>query len=204
MGSAQLTYVDTRAPVGTAMLTNLDDRPGGAEAGPILDKAELVAALQPALKEADTFADERGVHLDAIASAQGFARIALIDDAVEAFLVNEADKKQFLQLASRAARLFKAILPDSLANQVAPIAVLVSYLAAKIHAEIDPPDISAVMGEVEVILTAPQVNCDSRPVRSGLEGLLSRLVPADAGVSDAASPNDFLDDHARRPGRMRK
>jgi len=30
MGSAQLAYVDTRAPVGTAMLTNLDDRPGGS------------------------------------------------------------------------------------------------------------------------------------------------------------------------------
>jgi hypothetical protein len=71
--------------------------------------------------------------LATIARAQGFERIGLIDDAVEAFLATEADKKHYLQLASRVARLFKAILPDPLANEMAPLAVLVSYLAAKIR-----------------------------------------------------------------------
>jgi len=125
---------------------------GGDERGPILDKAELVAALLSALKEVDEFAEMRDVHLEAIARAQGFERIGLIDDAVEAILATEPDKKHFLQLAGRVARLFKAILPDPLANQVAPLAVLVSYLAAKIHAETDPPDISAVMSDVEDLL----------------------------------------------------
>ena len=126
---------------------------GAAGAGsPILDKSELVAALQAALNEAAAFAELRGVRLEAIAQAQGFDRIGLIDDAIEAFLASEADKKHYLQLASRVARLFKAILPDPLANALAPLAVLVSYLAAKIHAETDPPDISAVMGDVELLL----------------------------------------------------
>ncbi|MEO7940243.1 MAG: type I restriction enzyme endonuclease domain-containing protein, partial [Burkholderiaceae bacterium] len=126
---------------------------GAAGAGdPILDKSELVAALQAALNEAAAFAEVRGVRLEAIAQAQGFYRIGLIDDAVEAFLASEADKKLYLQLASRVARLFRAILPDPLANELAPLAVLVSYLAAKIHAETDPPDISAVMGDVEQLL----------------------------------------------------
>ncbi len=58
----------------------------------------------------------------------------------------------YLQLASRVARLFKAILPDPLANEMAPLAVLVPYLGAKIRAETDPPDISAVMGDVEELL----------------------------------------------------
>jgi type I restriction enzyme R subunit len=124
----------------------------GPDSGPILDKSELVAALQAALNEAAGFAQLRGVTLEAIAAAQGFYRIGLIDDAVEAFLATEADKKHFLQLASRVARLFKAILPDPMANELAPLAVLVSYLAAKIHAETDPPDISAVMGDVEDLL----------------------------------------------------
>jgi len=43
--------------------------------------------------------------LPAIAAAQGFERIGLIDDAVEAFLGTEAGKKRYLQLASRVARL---------------------------------------------------------------------------------------------------
>ena len=46
----------------------------------------------------------------------------------------------------------EAILPDPLANDLAPLAVLVSYLAAKIHAETDPPNITAVMGDVEQLL----------------------------------------------------
>jgi len=129
----------------------IDGAPGH-EGGPILDKAQLVAALQSALNEAAHFADVRGVRLEAIAQAQGFYRIGLIDDAVEAFLATDADKKHYLQLASRVARLFKAILPDPLANELAPLAVLVSYLAAKIHAETDPPDISAVMSDVEDLL----------------------------------------------------
>ena len=129
--------------------------PGGPEGetgGPILDKAELVAALNAALNEVAGFAQVRGVTLEAIARAQGFVRIGLIDDAVEAFLGSEADKKHFLQLASRVSRLFKAILPDAAANELAPLSVLVSYLAAKIHAETDPPDISAVMSDVEALL----------------------------------------------------
>ena len=125
---------------------------GESGGGPILDKAELVAALQSALNETAGFADVRGVRLEDIAKAQDFTRIGLIDDAVEAFLVTDADKKHYLQLASRVARLFKAILPDPLANELAPLTVLVSYLAAKIQALGDPPDISAVIGDVEELL----------------------------------------------------
>ncbi len=125
---------------------------GGEAGGPVLDKAELVAALQSALNEVAGFAQMRGVTLETIAAAQGFERIGLIDDAVEAILTTEADKKHYLQLASRVARLFKAILPDPLANDLAPLSVLVSYLAAKIKALGDPPDIAAVMGDVEILL----------------------------------------------------
>ena len=127
-------------------------REGGHESGPILDKAELVAALQAALDETVLFAGARGVRLEAIAQAQGFARIGLIDDAVESLLASEADKKHYLQLASRVARLFKAILPDAAANTLAPLAVLVAYLAAKIQALGEPPDISAMMSDVEALL----------------------------------------------------
>ena len=127
-------------------------REGGHESGPILDKAELVAALQEALNEAAAFAQVRGVTLETIAAAQGFVRIGLIDDAVEALLASEAEKKHYLQLASRVARLFKAILPDAAANALAPLAVLVAYLAAKIQALGEPPDISAVMSDVEALL----------------------------------------------------
>ena len=145
-------YVGIFRALQSALATYARLKVGGGEGGPILDKAELVAALQSALNEVAGFAQVRGVTLETIAAAQGFARIGLIDDAVEAILATEADKKHYLQLASRVARLFKAILPDPLANELAPLAVLVSYLATKIQAMGEPPDISAVMSDVEGLL----------------------------------------------------
>ncbi len=145
-------YVGIFRALQSALAIYAQPTTGGEGGSPILDKAELVAALQSALNEAVGFADVRGVRLEDIAKAQGFARIGMIDDAVEAFLTTDADKKHYLQLASRVARLFKAVLPDPLANELAPLAVLVSYLAAKIQALGDPPDISAVMSDVEDLL----------------------------------------------------
>ncbi|MES2304286.1 MAG: type I restriction endonuclease subunit R [Gemmatimonadota bacterium] len=148
-------YIGIFRALQRALATYAQPEPGEASSegrGPILDKTELVAALQSALSEATVFAELRGVRLSNISHAQGFERIGLIDDAVEAFLASEAEKQNFLQLASRVARLFKAILPDPLANELAPLAVLVAYIAAKIRSETDPADISDVMGEVEALL----------------------------------------------------
>jgi type I restriction enzyme R subunit len=127
-------------------------KPGERGGEPILDKSALVAALQEALESARSFTAAHGVSLEAIAAASGFERIGRIDEAVEAILVNEGDKKQYLQIASRVSRLFKAILPDPMANALAPLSVLVAYIADRIRAQTDPPDISAVMGDVEELL----------------------------------------------------
>lgn len=127
-------------------------KPGERAGEPIVSKTELVAALGTALEAAKSFATDHGFSLEVIAGAQGFERIARIDEAVEAILVTENDKKQYLQIASRVARLFKAILPDPQANELAPLSVLVAYIAARIRAQTDPPDISSVMGEVEELL----------------------------------------------------
>lgn len=127
-------------------------KPGERAGDPIVSKTELVAALSTALEAAKAFATDHGFSLETIAGAQGFERIARIDEAVEAILITENDKKQYLQIASRVARLFKAILPDPQANELAPLSVLVAYIAARIRAQTDPPDISTVMGEVEELL----------------------------------------------------
>jgi type I restriction enzyme, R subunit len=127
-------------------------KPGERGGEPILDKSALVAALREASVEACTFADSHGFSLESIAKSQGFERLARIEEAVELILVSEADKKHYLQIASRVARLFKAILPDTAANELAPVAVLVAYLAAKIRGETEQPDISAVTSDVEELL----------------------------------------------------
>jgi type I restriction enzyme R subunit len=127
-------------------------QPGERDGEPALDKAALVAALRESLDQARVFAASHGFNLQDIAAARGFERIGRIDDAVEAILVTDADKQHYLQIAAHVARLFKTILPDPMANELAPLAILVSYLAAKIRAQTEQPDITAVMSDVEELL----------------------------------------------------
>jgi len=96
---------------------------GGTEDGdrPIEFKQKLVEALAQAIEAARSLCKEQGVDLDAIrqASADGFARLALIEDAVEKLLSSSAVKDQFRAQVSQVNRLYKAILPDKAANTFA-------------------------------------------------------------------------------------
>lgn len=129
-------------------------RPDGGEETPIQDKAELVAALAIAIEELTAWSRLRDIEIEAIKEATGFDRIALLDAAVEAILVNEETKKAYLQMASRVARIFRAILPDTAADDLAPDAILFSVLADKLRSLSTPPDITAVMEQVEQLLDA--------------------------------------------------
>ena len=132
----------------------IGDGEDGGEGQPIRDKQALVAALEIALEQTVAFAQARGVNLRAIAmaNAQGGQRLGLIEAAVDTLLMPEADKQAFRQHASRVARLFKAILPDTAATALAPLSLAVASVAGSLHALTDPPDISDVMNDVEALL----------------------------------------------------
>ena len=83
-------------------------------------------------------------------------RVKMIDDAIgdarEAIIVNDDEKQQFLSLADTVMKLFKAILPDPLDREFAPVCGLVRFLARKIRSMVEPADISQVMKEIEKLL----------------------------------------------------
>ena len=128
----------------------------GGEAGegekPVEDKAVLVAQLQTALQEATAFCVQHSVNLEIIQSMQGFAKVKCLDDAVEALIGSDADKKRYLALAARLNLLYKAVLPDAVANTLAPDCQLIEVLAKKIRDLTPTADISDVMGQVENLL----------------------------------------------------
>lgn len=64
-------------------------------------------------------------------------------------------EKRYLRIDSHVSRVFKAVLPDPAANELAPLSVLLACLAAKIRAETEQPDITAVIGDVEDLLNDP-------------------------------------------------
>jgi type I restriction enzyme R subunit len=137
---------------------------GGAQPGemPVETKQALIKQLAEAIQEARDFLADRGVDLDQIHQAEGFERIrlldlavhslALIDDAVEAVLVNDDTKRQYLNLATDVDRLFQAILPDPAANQFGMDRKAIVVVAEKIRSLVAPADISLVMGEVGDLL----------------------------------------------------
>jgi type I restriction enzyme, R subunit len=124
---------------------------GGGEL-PIKNKQALVDGLREALIEARAFCRTHGIDLDAIRQAEGFARIGKLDDAVEALLVSDDVRKRYLSIASRTARIYKAILPDTEAKTFAPDTVLLAVIASKIRSLSPKPDISEIMDDVEALL----------------------------------------------------
>ncbi|WKD87993.1 type I restriction endonuclease subunit R [Pseudomonas aeruginosa] len=124
----------------------------GSEGEPIKNKAELVEYLKHLLARGISFLSEHGVNAQAIKDAQGFEKVAKLDDAVEQLIANEETKNSFMSQARIVSRVYRAILPDPDANELAPDAVLISVIAQKIKALAPPVDISEVMQQVEELL----------------------------------------------------
>jgi type I restriction enzyme R subunit len=127
---------------------------GGIKPGesPVKDKQELVELLRSAIATAEEFCAGRWVDLPAIRSAAGFSRVNLLDEAVEAIVENDESKEQYRSLTNNVSKLYKAILPDPLANEFGEINVLLSTIQDKISALAPVPDISEVLGQVESLL----------------------------------------------------
>jgi type I restriction enzyme R subunit len=143
---------------------------GGVKPGecPIQKKDELVAALQLAIDEAKAFCVERGVQVETILQAEGFQKIAFLDDAaahlvdkevveavadaVEQVILNDELKRRYMFLANQVVRLYKAILPDSKANDFAPVKTCLAVLAEKIRSFTEEGSIDDLMEKVGQLL----------------------------------------------------
>ncbi|MDW7711309.1 MAG: type I restriction endonuclease subunit R [Deferrisomatales bacterium] len=130
---------------------------GGAQGGrePVQDKAELVEMLREAVVQTTAFLAELGVDVGGILGATGFQRVKLLDDAVDAILVNDATRRRFVNMAGATARIFKAILPDKSANEFVAVAALFRAMQLKIESLTKREvDISGVMDQVGDLLDA--------------------------------------------------
>lgn len=144
---------------------------GGVAEGdsPVQPKDALVAELRKAVADARAFCTERGADLDKILAAQGFDKVAAVDaaadvlvdkqtreavdDAVEKVIVNDDLKRRFLLLARQVLKLYKAILPDTRANEFMAIRACLSVLAEKVRG-FTPGEtsIAHVMEKVDALL----------------------------------------------------
>lgn len=129
-------------------------QPTGGGDPPIKDKTALVEHLGTLITEARGFCFGVGAHLDAVHQSEpgSLARLAALQSAFEAIISPEETRKTFMRHATSVQRVYKAVLPDQQAAPFAPDAILLSTLARRIREEIEGPDVSAVMDEVEALL----------------------------------------------------
>jgi type I restriction enzyme R subunit len=124
----------------------------GDGATPVRDKAELVGLLRQALEEATDFCRGLGIRFEKVLQAKGLQKVKLLDDAVEAILVNDDTKRRYRLLTERVARLLRAIKPDPAVNAFLPVCTLLAVIAETIRSLGGPVDISEVMADVEELL----------------------------------------------------
>jgi hypothetical protein len=62
--------------------------------------------------ETSSFCSGLGIDLTKIQNVYAFERIRLIDEAVDAILVNDESKRKFMSLAGSIVRIYRSILPD--------------------------------------------------------------------------------------------
>jgi type I restriction enzyme R subunit len=125
---------------------------GGSGGTPVLSKDELISAARRAVKEAETLTAKLQIDLDAINAADGFGRVALLDEAVEKILVDDDTKKEFISQSALVTRLYRAILPDRASQEFASRKVLLEVLVQKIRALYPMPEVPDAMEQVEALL----------------------------------------------------
>ena len=119
---------------------------------PIRPKDELIAELDAALAEVVGFCAVNDIDLTSMEDASEFEFIALQKAAVEALLVDEQTRREYVRLARQARKTFKVLLPDPEALAVAHRIAVIRTIAAKIESSTEAPDISGVMESVSELL----------------------------------------------------
>ena len=143
----------------------------GSDAPPILDKAELLVQLATAVADVVELAERYDVDLDEMRTATGFAFIALRNAAVEALLVDEEVRTEFVAAARKARMLFKAVLPDPAAathqSMVAVIRVVAEALSDSARGPLS--DLSGIADAVDALLDR-SVGAEEYVIRAAAEG----------------------------------
>jgi type I restriction enzyme, R subunit len=119
---------------------------------PVEEKGALVDALRAAVDGLRAFCASREVDLDELGELKGFGLVATGKQTIEMLMVDDEEKVAFLSRASLVNRLYKAILPDTRANEFSRVRAVTKFLADAIAEYTERPDVSGVIGRVEQLL----------------------------------------------------
>ena len=119
---------------------------------PVEEKEALVEAARAALEDLRAFCAARDVDLDALSRLKGFELVAAGKQTIEMLMADDDEKLGFLSRAALVDRVYKAILPDTRANEFSRARAVSRFLADGIAAYTERADVTVVMGRVEQLL----------------------------------------------------
>ncbi len=145
-----VAYVDVFSNLQKALaIYAIGGKPGDV---PVEEKGALVDALSEAVGDLRAFCAAREVDLDALAGLTGFELVAEGKRTVELLMVDDDEKIAFLSRTALVDRLYKAILPDTRANQFSRLRAVSKFLADGIAAYTERPDVGSVLGRIQQLL----------------------------------------------------
>ena len=125
---------------------------------PVVDKKELVAALQDAVTAATEFCLSHGVDLAAMEAIprNDMALLYALEDGINALISPDALRREFLGHEKYVGMLYSAVKPDPAAIQFSSRVAGISALAAAIRARLNPnpPNIEDILSKIAEILDA--------------------------------------------------
>jgi type I restriction enzyme R subunit len=126
---------------------------GGLEEGetPLRPGSERARLLENNLRLMEKFSRDKGFSADKILQAQDFEQLRLIEQAVEAILINDESKVLFFSLLKLVANSYTDLLPDPQADnfrQIVSVYVVLAETIAGMVPEIDISDIERRIGEL--------------------------------------------------------
>ena len=139
---------------------------------PVLAKALLVTDLIAAIEACAQLCERYDVDLDQLRAATGFEFIALRDSAVEALLVDDEVREEFIRLARLARRLFKAVLPDPMASAYRANVAVIRVLHERILelSRGNRADVTEIADAVDALLDR-SIGAEEYIVRATAEGV---------------------------------
>jgi type I restriction enzyme R subunit len=119
---------------------------------PVEEKGALVDAVREAADDLRAFCAERQVDLDALCRLTGFELVGAGKRTVEMLMADDDEKIAFLFRAALVDRLYKAILPDTRANEFSRLRAVAKFLADGIAAYTERADVFSILGRVHQLL----------------------------------------------------
>ncbi|HXC78458.1 MAG TPA: type I restriction enzyme endonuclease domain-containing protein, partial [Candidatus Acidoferrum sp.] len=145
-------YVDVLGNLHRALAIYASSGALGPGRLPVEEKAALVDALRKAIDELQEFCLARDVDLVPITRLRKLEWVEKLKDVTDALMLSDDEMQSFIARASVVEKLFKAILPDTRANDFSEIRKVVRVILDRIAESRDVPDVSQLMGQVEQLL----------------------------------------------------